>query len=441
VRFIYPNQWTLAIRDFKHIQFYLAVNYFKFVTSIFILSVALVSCDSTLKADLTMLSDEQYLDNPDIGYRSELYNKIEYKELVLTKKEDFVFDVSIENTNGKSIVLHGFSVFEMIPSVPHHLKSDEYLSYLAIINQEWNRQQVKVASNHSIVGNLILHPKEKLSRIDIARNCLNAYLWEIILFEKKGENEIPYYHGWFRFPEKEYARLFELKNGIPFEKYQKPLENWIDPPKAKINFSLLRTIVSNKNLDFLNLNHLPYSLRGERQKKQKNIIWPSFTNIPQEMLSDSTRFATFCKLGEYHRSEPRETQLSLLDSLHQITVSDLKGGLQEIRLDYPQIRFYIGGIDLKKMPVLEVNDAHKGWQNSMGFGNHSFYETYDESMHNKSLESPYYGLISNLKGEWLDSHKIGIDGPLLHLDKEGYLHIWILSFERHAFVGHYKIKI
>ena len=46
-------------------------------------------------------------------------------------------------------------------------------------------------------------------------------------------------------------------------------------------------------------------------------------------------------------------------------------------------------------------------------------------------------------GKWLDSHTIGIDGPLLHLDENDptLLHVWLLSFERHALVGHYTIQL
>jgi len=44
------------------------------------------------------------------------------------------------------------------------------------------------------------------------------------------------------------------------------------------------------------------------------------------------------------------------------------------------------------------------------------------------------------EGKWLDSHEIGIDGPLLHLSEDGEtLHVWLLSFERHALVGHYSL--
>ena len=77
----------------------------------------------------------------------------------------------------------------------------------------------------------------------------------------------------------------------------------------------------------------------------------------------------------------------------------------------------------------------------MGFGNHPFYENYEEHQSWKLSEACYYGYLINDNDEWLDSHHIGIDGPMIHWDDkiENRLHVWLLSFERHALVGHYVI--
>jgi len=51
--------------------------------------------------------------------------------------------------------------------------------------------------------------------------------------------------------------------------------------------------------------------------------------------------------------------------------------------------------------------------------------------------------LTDEKGEFLDSHFVGIDGPLIHKDSknQNILHVWLLSYERHALVGHYTIKL
>ena len=100
-------------------------------------------------------------------------------------------------------------------------------------------------------------------------------------------------------------------------------------------------------------------------------------------------------------------------------------------------------MDKNDIPTLAVEDVNKGWKNSMGFGNHTFYETYQHCLEHSSLHSEYFAMLTDEDNKWLDSHFIGIDGPLLHWDEneEGLLHLWVLAFERHAFVGHYTIKI
>lgn len=79
----------------------------------------------------------------------------------------------------------------------------------------------------------------------------------------------------------------------------------------------------------------------------------------------------------------------------------------------------------------------------MGIANHSFYETYQHALENPQMQSNYFGILTNGQNEWLDSHQVGIDGPLLFLDKSNpsKMHVLLLSFERHAFVGHYLVQL
>ena len=52
-------------------------------------------------------------------------------------------------------------------------------------------------------------------------------------------------------------------------------------------------------------------------------------------------------------------------------------------------------------------------------------------------------MFVNEKGEWINSHNLGVDGPLMFLDKgdERQMHLYLLSFERHAFVGHFVVEM
>ena len=141
--------------------------------------------------------------------------------------------------------------------------------------------------------------------------------------------------------------------------------------------------------------------------------------------------------------------MSLLKYPFQIYFRDLESGLIEIEVDYYNIdsskitKLIVSGIDKKDIPALAVEDVNKGWMNSMGFGNHTFYETYEHCLANGSKKSEYFSVLLDENNKWIDSHDVGIDGPLVHYDinDKHSLHLWILVFERHAFVGHYAIEL
>lgn len=69
---------------------------------------------------------------------------------------------------------------------------------------------------------------ENLYSVALAKNCLNAGLWELILtIEKDGEKEM-YYQGWFTFPLGLYKEIFEHNTGLPYWKHWYYLEHWFD---------------------------------------------------------------------------------------------------------------------------------------------------------------------------------------------------------------------
>jgi hypothetical protein len=122
---------------------------------------------------------------------------------------------------------------------------------------------------------------------------------------------------------------------------------------------------------------------------------------------------------------------------------------QELQLTYTDnvksktTRYIISGLNLDKLPLLNATTLHKGWQRPMGISNHSFYNSYDEILAASSLQNPYFSVLLDENGQWLDSHEVGIDGILLYRDEadNAKVHAYILSFERHAFVGHTVLNI
>lgn len=400
------------------------------------------------------LTDKEYPNNPDIAIRSDLDGTFSHKEVIIERNSNNNFTViaTPNNTNSDSVIFSDIKLLEWIPSVPKYTKEDEYLEEIGIVNQEWNRMQVNFKKGqYTIKGNNL--ESTKISRVDLARNCINAYLWELIFYtEEDGENK-PCYHGWFNFPKELYADLFKEKNNIDYEKYREVLENWKDPKSKKIKLTVLREVTSEKSCDFKTLNNELYPLLGERKKKAMNIMVPKNQNTINDFLTDSTLFATFSSPGFYNQQEPRTTYLSLLTNLNNVKASNVTSNNKandkgfELELIFKNendtTKFIIGGINKKDIPTLSPKNVNKGYQMPMGIGNHSFYTNYAKIDTSNSLESPFYAFLLDQNNNWLDSHTIGIDGPLLHFDDENpdLLHVWILSFERHCFVGHYIVNL
>lgn len=406
--------------------------------------------EQTIKAKLRHLSDAEYPDNPDNSIRHPAYNKLLYSVIEFRPRPDSLYDIKISGTEADTIQINAISLDEFIPVACESVRNYPYLQYIALINQEWNRHQVAFTPEQFEVRG---SNDKGISRVDIARNCLNAGLWEVIMFADSGGNALPIHHSWFDFPKEKYAHLFELRNHIAYEKYKKPLENWVTPENKIIQLSDLRKMTQTDTINFYSHNSENYPLRGERKKKFPNIIYPKNTTRISDFLTDSTRFATFSPPGIYTTADPRKTELSRLSNPILWVLRKIKTSRDDKRVEIEIVfnpeeaskktRLIISGLNLEEIPLLDTTEANKGWQNSMGFGNHSFYETYEKQQSYNAFQNPYFCILTTEDYFWLDSHEIGIDGPLLHFDSKdpNRLHIWILSFERHAFVGHYSAII
>lgn len=394
---------------------------------------------------ITNLSADQYPDNPDWGYTASNYDTLYFANGSL-RAQDAKGDFTFFGENGDSIVLKGIDIEEFIPCVPKHLAKNEYMAQVALQNQEWNRNQVRFN------GSQFESSDPTIVRVDLARNCLNSYLWEVILYAEEGEGQKPQAHGWFDFPHEYYQELVENRTGNAFGDVKSLLVDWNDLGSQPIDQELLREIVAELPVSFSDKSDEMYPVKAARLKKFKEIIYPTSVNSMRDLQSDSTLYATFTPPGFYNRADPRKTELGRIRNCENInatqTVSKASGDTcLELHFTFMDgngertTQLFFGGLDIRDFPTLNPEDANSGWKNSMGFGNHSFYETYEEHLACCAKDNPYYGYLADENGNWLDSHTIGIDGPIIHWDdqRENVLHVWLLSFERHSLVGHYEI--
>jgi len=406
-------------------------------------------------ATLTELSDAEYPDNPDVlvrhkKYTSSVMESIEFVEN--GSKYDLVIYPTQEGDD--TVRMNGIALMEFMPTIPNCAKGDKYMSLISVVNQEWNRNQVKWvgdALSKALPQGCIVNG-ESITRIDIARNCLNSYLWELFFYSKEDGKDKVFYHGWFDFPEQLYKELFKKRNDQDFKGYAQYMEDWKDPANKKLDLAKIRTVVSsNEEVKFWSHNDEMYPLKGERLKKNIEIIYPEKYSKMSDFHTDSALFATFSIPGFYNREEPRTSQLGRFYELSNVTINEGRceeDVISEFNMRFKRengeiTEFVFAGIDIASLPRLTVDEANSGNQYSMGIGNHPFYEDVASHEELSSKTNHYFGLLLDKDGNWLDSHTIGIDGPLLHLDAKNpnLLHVWLLSFERHALVGHYTIQL
>jgi len=434
---------------------------------------------------MVTLSHRAYPDNPDMpllskDYGSIVFNTVELvpsdtntarpkltlrlRELASSRSSDFVGEVIFKNLD----ILH------FLPTIPEAVKADPFLAKVAVVNQEWNRQQVKFVLPDDRIAIAGKKLAQRVDRVDLARNCLRSGLWEVFLFEKTSQGDRILYHGWFDFPLDTYAALYDRKNKVAFSTHADSLVKWKDLPSATVSYEHLRYVSGQQTVAFENLNGQLYPMIGERKKKAPNIVFPDHYQQINDFLTDSTTYATFAEPGFYTRSDPRRTRLSLLRYPSKLLVRRIKTRVGktkdafEIEVDFtdsadkttpestrPAVanskartdkivaKLIFGGLQMSDLPVLDSGDVHRGFQMPMGIGNHSFYETYDKMKGTHWDDISYYGVASDGNNHFIDSHELGIDGPLMFRDKADptAIHVFVLSFERHSFVGHYKFKM
>ena len=79
----------------------------------------------------------------------------------------------------------------------------------------------------------------------------------------------------------------------------------------------------------------------------------------------------------------------------------------------------------------------------MGIGVPPFFQSYEELQRQPPDRSLYASVLLDPADHWIDHHSFGIDGPVMHRDERDphLLHIELLSYERHALIAHFQVRI
>lgn len=226
-----------------------------------ILIFSMVSCGSSqektsavYRAKIKELTDQDYPDNPDKSIEHSLAGSFSHSEVVV---EEYGMNFSLvflpNNKESDTLILKDINLLEFIPTVPNYVRGNDYLTEITLINQEWNRQQVKFGLGEFIFTGSNQESKQT-KRVDLARNCLDSYLWEVITYAEQDSGLAPVYHGWFDFPHALYQELFKIRNNLNFSDYASSLENWKDPVSQNVDFTALRAVQTDTIVSFVSMN-------------------------------------------------------------------------------------------------------------------------------------------------------------------------------------------
>lgn len=405
---------------------------------------------------LRAFSADEYPEDPE--KRSVVSGDYRHGNLIIQQTEGTRFRFLIEPATPAStaIELTDVDLAHFVAAAPAWARADGDLTKIALIDREWNRQQVRF-SRHS--AHVQVHEggdgfeQRALTRVDLARNCLNAGLWELLLFTKEDGGERVYEHLWFTFPLGLYKELFEQVTGLSYWFYWWSLEHWVDPSGTPVRLERLRTVEQEWPAEAIAQWDEPVAALGEQASKRTNIV-TRVASTYRDWYVAPVQFAKFIPPGRYSRAHPQDTQLHYLAELTGTTMRRVRltgnaSSLVELDLAFRSrdtgktTHLIIGGFDLNTLPRTSPARYDRGWQAPFGIGNPSFFESYEQVVADPPTQRTFYGFHVDEENRWLDHHAIGVDGPLLHRDAEdpSVLHLYLLSYERHALLNHFVVKI
>ncbi len=333
-------------------------------------------------------------------------------------------------------------------SLPEWTKADDPgLQRIALTDRQWNRQQVSFAHPSPHVeaswGNGF--EKTHLASAELAKNCLNAGLWEVLLYVQEDGRKALYYHGWFTFPLGHYAHLFERNTGLPYWRHFYYLEHWDDPAGTPLHLDGLRRVKDERPVPATFLGDEEIVAAGEQVGKRRDVIADNLVSLEEDYY-DGRKVAArrFRAAGPLQfQSAVEERVLAAARSRRRYGATIISPAtekpLQELELVFTgkgggTCRILVNGFDLHALPLAARRGLSQGTVPADGHRQPAVlselrvYATIRRSLARTSA----WRLDED--DHWLNHHELAVDGVVLHRDADDpeVLHVYLLSYERHA---------
>lgn len=333
------------------------------------------------------------------------------------------------------VAVLGVDLRPYVPRVPELAKGIDSLTHISLAQQELNRNQTVYRSGGY--------------QYAIANNCLKRGLWELVLRVRESEQSswATTFHGWFTFPEREYAHLFRTVNEMDFSSVKKfvtgyPVLEGLDVPMEK-----LRTVSSPRAMGDVDHHAQEAPHRFAEQEKKSALLLNSGVATYSDLWVNDVKVAKFAEPGRYAVDDPERFDLSWLTGGPKVRVldakrADLKKQWREYELSFSNgYRIVFGSERLEE--VLERNAAPVTDLDVLkivfGINTPPIYQTERERRQAYLDRREEYLVLLDKKGRLVDNHRAGLDGVYVWKGL-GQLHLWLVSYERVVLPAYYSIR-
>ena len=410
----------------------------------------------TMTVPLREFSMAEYPENP--AELSVATGRYGHRQLTLVKKDDTHFDFLLEPGDDRTarVVWKNVDAALFATSQPAWTRTHAGNQLIALTDREWNRQQVSFKATSPMVEITGGDGWERtnLFSAEIAKNCLNAGLWEIQLFSQEGGNKAEYYHAWFTFPLGHYRALVERNSGIRYADFWTRLEHWRNPAGTVMDLNGLRTVLREESCAATFDRTERVAVGGEQKRKQRTTLAANVRTYGDWYDGRPVAFGSFIKPGRYSNAHPHGNELWRIGEYVKATWREVKSPAtpepqQELEIVFrdtrtgEENRFIVGGFRAEKLPALATADYAKGYYMPLGIAIPPFMGSYDDQVKTPPWTTPYYSLLVDSGTRWLNHHDLALDGQVLHRDDKdpNLAHLYLLSYERHAILAHFRVPL
>jgi uncharacterized membrane protein YdjX (TVP38/TMEM64 family) len=402
------------------------------------------------------LSNADYPEDP--SSRSIHHGKYQGRSLTLIKRDETHFDFAFEpkHTHIARVVLKNIDCSLLTPSLPEWIKGKSTLEKIALSSRQFSRQQVRFGGSTSplleVTGGDGFE-RQLLYSAELVKNSLEAGSWELMLYTYERGEKTLYYQGWFSFPLGHYKRLFEQNTGLSYWKHFYYLEHRGSAEGQQVKLDELRTVSREAEARCNQDPNERVFAAGEQARRRRltmgeNLLfWKDYTD------GGDVRFAEFVAPGRYRADRLHGHKLNRIAKFEKALTRQIvscadREPRSEIELVFSdprsgkRCRLIVSGFQWNLLPQAPIEEYPRGRYMPMGLAVPPIFQDYTELARSQPNRSPYFAMFLDEEGGFLDPCSMGLEGPIVHRDAQhpNWVHVYLMSYERHALVGHWIIE-